>query len=291
MHDDAENGAVFHLPIRCVRLLFCPIVLCYSILPHTIRTVVAPTPLRIFRTLYDIVCASIGKMIWDAMFQPCIAMLFLCSSEMVQGLIGGGLKLMIARSSMGTWGCWIKMWAGFHLLQLLICFIGWQLAHFPFGKTWSSTPCWDWSRRANETLWTFLELSCAKIVVVRISFHEGATVRPGNLRMTLQKIGRSCQAMPFRLTLGWILAATHNEAGMLWQETQRRMGHCSRDRWDSLPVLSSWGGTWGSACSWPTLQPFNLPQYNPVGYMVGGCCDSCLTCYKRQAAVPMTVNL
>ena len=71
------------------------------------------------------------------------------------------------------------------------------------------------------------------------------TWESGNLGMTLQNISRSCQAMPFRLTLGWILAATHNEVRMLWQETRRRMGHCSRD---TLPVLSSWAGTWGSAC-------------------------------------------
>ena len=54
-------------------------------------------------------------------------------------------------------------------------------------------------------------------------YHLGSLIG-GGLKLVL--------SMPFRLTLGWILAATHNE-------------------------------------------------YNPVGYMLGGCCDSCLGCYKR----------
>lgn len=58
---------------------------------------------------------------------------------------------------------------------------------------------------------------------VGLRYHLGSLIG-GGLKLMI--------AMPFRLTLGWILAATHNE-------------------------------------------------YNPVGYMVGGCCDSCLTCYKR----------
>ena len=56
--------------------------------------------------------------------------------------------------------------------------------------------------------------------------------------------------MPFRLTLGWILAATHNEA---------RAG--------------------SKACK--NQHQTTTCQYNPVGYMMGGCCDSCLSCYKR----------